>query len=91
MLPTYICLPPTCMPLCHTLSLCLTSQVELKALWLGQKEGEGTVSAKKSKVDRVMGVKRPMFKKQYHPTRLNSNYLYHSVSMMMVGVASHMI
>ena len=63
----------------------------MKALWLGQKEGEGTALTKKSKVDRVMGVRRPLFKKEYHATRLNSNTLYHSVSMMMVGVASHMI
>ncbi len=62
------------------------SQVEIKAVWLGQKEkGEG-VSVQKSKVDRVMGVKKPVFKKQYHPTKLNSSYVFHSISMMMVGV-----
>ena len=62
------------------------SQVEIKAVWLGQKEkGEG-VSVQKSKVDRVMGVKKPVFKKQYHATKLNSTYVFHSISMMMVGV-----
>ena len=62
------------------------SQVEVKAVWLGQKEkGEG-VSMQKSKVDRVMGVKKPVFKKQYHATKLNSTYVFHSISMMMVGV-----
>ena len=66
-------------------------QVEVKAMWLGQKEGEEGMSVQKSKVDRVMGVKKPLFKKQYHPTRLNTNYLFHSISMMMVGVASHVI
>lgn len=59
-------------------------------MWLGQKEGGG-VSTQKSKVDRVTGVRKPLFKKQYHPTRLNSNYLFHSISMMMVGVVNHVM
>lgn len=56
-------------------------------MWLGQRDfREDGVSLHKSKVDRVMGVKKPVFKKQYHATRLNSSYLFHSISMMMVGV-----
>ena len=61
----------------------------MKALWLGHKEGEEGVSVRKGKIDRVTGVRKPLFKKQYHSTRLNSNYLYHSISMMMVGVVNH--
>ena len=67
-------------------------QVEVKAVWLGQrKEKEESVSIRRSKVDRITGVKKPSFKKEYHSTRLNSNYLYHSISMMMVGVVNHVI
>ena len=33
-----------------------------------------------------MGVRKPTFKRPYNPTRLNSNYLFHSISMMMVCV-----
>lgn len=58
-------------------------------MWLGQKEGEGSAPVQKSKMDRVTGVRKPLFKKQYHPTRLNSNYLFHSISMMMVGMVNH--
>lgn len=55
-------------------------------MWLGQKERGEDVPIQKSKVDRVMGVKKPVFKKQYHPTKLNSSYVFHSISMMMVGM-----
>ena len=54
-------------------------------MWLGQKEKGEDVLVQKSKVDKVMGVKKPVFKKQYHPTKLNSSYVFHSISMMMVG------
>lgn len=36
-------------------------------------------------VDSVMGVRRPTFKRTYNATRLNSNYLYNSITMMLVG------
>ena len=66
-------------------------QVEIKAVWLGQKEKGENVAVQRSKVDRVMGVKKPVFKKQYHPTKLNSSYVFHSISMMMVGVVNLII
>ena len=51
-------------------------------MWLGGKES----SSKRDKmVDSVMGVRRPTFKRPYNPTKLNGNYLYHSISMMMVS------
>ena len=57
-------------------------------MWLGQKERGEDIPVQKTKVDRVMGVKKPVFKKQYHPTKLNSSYVFHSISMMMVGVVN---
>ena len=51
-------------------------------MWLGGKEG----GEKPDKmVDSVMGVRKPVFKRPYNTTKLNSNYLYHSISMMMVS------
>ena len=70
--------------------MCLTAlccvQVEVKAVWLGKKEGqEEKVSARDKMVDKVMGVRKPTYKRPYNPTRLNSSYLYHCISMMMVS------
>ena len=56
-------------------------------MWLGSKMStEKSSSSSRSKmVDSVMGVRKPTFKRAYNPTRLNSNYLFHSISMMMVS------
>lgn len=51
-------------------------------MWLGGKEGVGR---RDKMVDSVMGVRKPVFKRQYNPTRLNGNSVYHSISMMMVS------
>ena len=60
----------------------------MKAVWLGNKgEDEESTSLRAKIVDTVMGVKKPTFKRAYNPTRLNSNYLFHSISMMMVCCA----
>ena len=40
-------------------------------------------------VDSVMGVRKPTFKRPYTPTRLNSNYLFHSISLIMVYIYSY--
>ena len=62
-------------------------QVEVKAVWLGNKGSGVTSSSRVKAVDSVMGVRKPTFKRSYNPTRLNSNYLFHSVSMMMVSAS----
>ena len=51
-------------------------------MWLGGKEGG---SRKDKMVDSVMGVRKPVFKRQYCATRLNGHSVYHSISMMMVS------
>ena len=57
----------------------------MKAIWLGKNKGQNDVpSARDKMVDKVMGVRKPTFKRSYNPTRLNSNNVYHCVSMMMV-------
>ncbi len=62
----------------------------MRAVWLGNKGGdEDSTSLRAKVVDTVMGVKKPTFKRNYNPTRLNSNYLFHSISMMMVSVNYH--
>jgi hypothetical protein len=55
-------------------------KVEVKAVWLGGKEDGGR---RDKLVDAVMGVRRPVFKRQYNPTKLNGTSLYHSITMMM--------
>ena len=62
-------------------------QVEVKAMWLGKKD-ESQVSLRDRMVDSVMGVRKPTFKRSYQPTRFNSNYLFHSISIMMVYFVS---
>jgi len=57
----------------------------VKAVWLGRREGEERISHRDKMVDSVMGVRRPTFKRTYNATRLNSNYLYNSITMMLVG------
>ena len=57
-------------------------KVEVKAMWLGGKEGG---QGRDKMVDSVMGVRRPVFKRQYNPTKLNGTSLYHAISMMMVS------
>ena len=52
----------------------------------GREEDE--VSHRDKMVDSVMGVRRITFKRAYNATRLNSNYVYNSITMMMV---SHVI
>ena len=59
-------------------------QVEVKAMWLGGKEEKGV---RDKMVDKVMGVRKPTFKRPFNPTKLNGNYLYHSISMMMASGA----
>ena len=55
-------------------------------MWLGKKEGqEERVSARDKMVDKVMGVRKPTYKRPYNPTRFNGSYLYHCISMMMVS------
>ena len=54
-------------------------------MWLGRREGEERISHRDKMVDSVMGVRRPTFKRTYNATRLNSNYLYNSITMMLVG------
>ena len=56
-------------------------QVEVKAMWMGGKEEGGR---RDNMVDSVMGVRRPVFKRQYNATKLNGTSLYHSITMMMV-------
>ena len=53
----------------------------MKAVWLGGKEEGGR---RDKLVDAVMGVRRPVFKRQYNPTKLNGTSQYHSITMMMV-------
>ncbi len=49
----------------------------MRAVWLGNKGGdEDSTSLRAKVVDTVMGVKKPTFKRNYNPTRLNSNYLH---------------
>ena len=60
-------------------------QVEVKAVWLGQREGQESSSRRDKMVDRVMGVRKPTYKRSYNSTRLNGSYLYNSITMMMVG------
>ena len=57
---------------------------------MGKKE-EGQKSLRDKMVDSVMGVRKPTFKRSYNPTRLNSNYLFHSMTMMMVGVVMMLV
>ena len=57
----------------------------MKAVWLGKDDSQGKTSQRDKMVDSIMGVRRPTFKRSYNSTRLNGNYLYHSISMMMVG------
>ena len=52
-------------------------------VWEGASEDGVMV---KERVDAATGVRRPAFKRSYNPTMLGTNHLYHSVSMMMVGV-----
>ena len=54
-------------------------------MWEGAKRSEGGMV--KERVDEATGVRRPTFKRPYNPTMLGTNHLYHSISMMMVGVA----
>ena len=54
----------------------------MKAMWLGGKEGGDT---RDKMVDSIMGVRKPIFKRQYTATKLNGTSLYHSVTMMMVS------
>ena len=63
-------------------------QVEVKAMWLGGKEEGGR---RDKMVDAVMGVRRPVFKRQYNPTKLNGTSLYHSITMMMVRSLSLLV
>ena len=51
-------------------------------MWDGVDEEVWRVKA----VDLATGVRRPTFKRPFNPTMLGTNHLYHSVSMMMVGV-----
>ena len=62
--------------------------MEVKAVWMGGREGDEKGSHRDKMVDSVMGVRRPTFKRAYNATRLNSNYVYNSITMMMV---SHII
>ena len=55
---------------------------------MGGREEDEKVSHRDKMVDSVMGVRRPTFKRAYNATRLNSNYVYNSITMMMV---SHVI
>ena len=55
---------------------------------MGGREEDEKVSHRDKMVDSVMGVRRPTFKRVYNATRLNSNYVYNSITMMMV---SHVI
>ena len=55
---------------------------------MGGGEEDEKVSHRDKMVDSVMGVRRPTFKRAYNATRLNSNYVYNSITMMMV---SHVI
>ena len=55
---------------------------------MGGREEDEKVSHQDKMVDSVMGVRRPTFKRAYNATRLNSNYVYNSITMMMV---SHVI
>jgi len=55
----------------------------VKAVWMGKKEGSQE-SVRDKMVDSVMGVRKPTFKRSYNATRLNSNYLFHSITAMMV-------
>ena len=57
-------------------------------MWMGGREGDEKGSHRDKMVDSVMGVRRPTFKRAYNATRLNSNYVYNSITMMMV---SHII
>ena len=57
-------------------------------MWMGGREEDEMVSHRDKMVDSVMGVRRPTFKRAYNATRLNSNYVYNSITMMMV---SHVI
>ena len=57
-------------------------------MWMGGGEEDEKVSHRDKMVDSVMGVRRPTFKRAYNATRLNSNYVYNSITMMMV---SHVI
>ena len=52
-------------------------------VWEGASEDSKMV---KERVDSATGVRRPAFKRSYNPTMLGTNHVYHSVSMMMVGV-----
>jgi len=58
----------------------------VKAVWLGKKDGSSSdkVSSGDKLVDRVMGVRRPTYKRPYTPTKSNSSHVYHCISMMMV-------
>lgn len=55
-------------------------------MWMGGREGDEKVSHRDKMVDSVMGVRRPTFKRAYNATRLNSNYVFNSITMMMVSL-----
>ena len=65
--------------------MCVCVQVEVKAVWLGRKDGKEGPTHRDKMVDSVMGVRKPTFKRSYCPTRLNASCLYHSITMMMVS------
>ena len=55
-------------------------------MWMGGREGDEKVSHRDKMVDSAMGVRRPTFKRAYNATRLNSNYVFNSITMMMVSL-----
>ncbi len=59
----------------------------MKAVWLGKKADAHTIaSTRENFVDKAMGVRKPTYKRQYNPTRVNGSYVYHCISMMMVHI-----
>ena len=65
-------------------------KVEVKAMWMGRGEqGEGEGPKRQGRMlDRITGLRRPTFSREYCSTRLNGHTVYHAISMMMVSHSS---